>query len=367
MTNQAWLSRNIRSAHLILPCLFLIVLISCEQESAPSPHDAAVIFAVTETEPVRSAGDAADDPAIWVNVQNPSDSRVIGTDKQSGIEVYDLNGGRVQFIPAGLTNNIDLRSFSEDGEWSALAAASNRTGNTISLFLIDRAGTLTWLQDSEIATGLAEVYGLCMFRNDQGMQVFVNDTDGRFQQWSLSLAADEKTTELLQFHAELLREFVVPSKPEGCVADDAEQRLFLGVEEMGIFVLSARHDAPADLQAVMEIEGTVLSADVEGMALYLSGNVGYLLVSSQGNNSYAIFDRLPPFSYRGSFEVADRQDGLIDGAEETDGVDVASVSLGPAFPEGIIVVQDGINQLPRESQDFKYLSWRDIAIALGLH
>ncbi len=350
-----------------LPGLLALALTSCEEASAPPPQDAAVVHAVTETDPVRSGDDAADDPAIWVNVRNPSASLVIGTDKQSGIEVYDLNGGRVQFIPAGLTNNIDLRAFTQDSNWSALAAASNRSANTISLFLVDREGTLTWLRDSEIATGLAEVYGLCMFRNDQGLQVFVNDTDGRFQQWGLSPAAAGKSTEPVQFHAELLREFVVPSQPEGCVADDTEQRLFLGVEEEGIRTMSARHDAPADLQSVMDIDGTILSADVEGMSLYVSDNGGYLVVSSQGSNSYAIFDHLPPFSYRGSFVVADREDGLIDGTQETDGLDVASVGLGPDYPEGIVVVQDGSNQLPAERQDFKYLSWRDIAASLGLH
>ena len=325
-----------------------------------------MVYAVAETDPVRSGGDAADDAAIWINAQNPSASLIIGTDKQSGIEVYDLAGARVQFVPAGLANNVDLRTFSQAGDWAALAAASNRTANTISLFLIDRKGTLTWLQDSEVTTGLTEVYGLCMFRNDQGMQVFVNDTDGRFQQWGLFQVDAGESAEPMLFEAELLREFSVPGQPEGCVADDTGQRLFLGVEEVGVRTLSARYEAPAVLLPVMDIDGTILAADVEGMSLYLADDSGYLIVSSQGNNSYAIFDRLSPFSYRGSFVVADSEGRRVDGTQDTDGLDVSSVSLGPDYPEGILVIQDGINQLPGASQNFKYLSWHDIAIALAL-
>jgi len=43
----------------------------------------------------------------------------------------------------------------------------------------------------------------------------------------------------------------------------------------------------------MEIEGITLGADVEGMSLYKSGVGGYLIVSSQGDYSYSVFDRCP--------------------------------------------------------------------------
>ena len=47
---------------------------------------------VVETTPVPHSGDAADDPAIWVNEANPGASRIFGTDKQGGLAVYDLAG-----------------------------------------------------------------------------------------------------------------------------------------------------------------------------------------------------------------------------------------------------------------------------------
>lgn len=54
-----------------------------------------------ETRPVsQPAGDdAADDPAIWVNFANPDSSRIIGTDKQGGLAVYDLKGNQLFYYP----------------------------------------------------------------------------------------------------------------------------------------------------------------------------------------------------------------------------------------------------------------------------
>ena len=63
----------------------------------------------------------------------------------------------------------------------------------------------------------------------------------------------------------------------------------------------------------------------------------------------------------GSFCVPFGED--IDGAEETDGIEVTSAALGSAFPHGLMVVQDGFND---GTQNFKYLDWADVAKALEL-
>jgi len=182
----------------------------------------------------------------------------------------------------------------------------------------------------------------------------------------LQTASGGSSADPLSVQANLVREFAVSSQPEGCVADDAQQRLFVGVENEGIYAYPASHTAPATPTTVMEIDNSILAADVEGMSLYISGNGGYLVVSSQGNFSYAVFDRLPPFEYRGSFMVADRTDGTVDGSQETDGLAVNSTALGSRFGQGLLVVQDGFNTLPEDTQDFKYISWSDVARALGL-
>jgi 3-phytase len=316
-----------------------------------------------ETAPVVSTDDAADDPAIWINPANPAASRVLGTDKGFGVEVYDLQGNKLQSIAAGRTNNIDLRPLPEGGAYVALAAASNRSTNTISLFGIAGDGTVTWQQGQDIVTGLTEPYGLCMYQDAAGLQVFVNDTDGRYQQWLLRSQGAGGTG----FTADRVREFRVASQPEGCVADDRHQRLFVGEEGAGVWVVDARYSAPAELQLLAPVDRRILTADVEGMSLYEAGDSGYLVVSSQGSHSYAVFDRLPPFAFRGHFRVVDDPANGLDGSQETDGLAVVSAPLGPDYPRGLLVVQDGSNTAPRDLQNFKYISWADVATALGLN
>lgn len=353
-----------KSAFVISPLLSLTMFISCAVQPPQPPQNAIGITAIAETQAVTTLDDAADDPAIWMHEEEIGLSRIIGTDKDFGVEVYSLRGEKLQSIAAGRTNNIDLRYMPRGSRWSALAAASNRSRNTISLFLIDEQGELLWLSDSEIATGLTEPYGLCMFANEAGLQVFVNDTDGRYQQWLLDLSGTEE--QYPRIAGSLLREFAVPSQPEGCVADDEHQRLFVGVEDEGVRWLSAHHRAPATIGSVAEIDEEVLAADVEGMSLYTAGSRGYLVVSSQGNNSYAIYNRLPPFDYRGSvFVTGDTVTG-IDGTSDTDGLDVSSALRTAQYPQGLLVVQDGANTDPIEPQNFKLISWQEVARALGL-
>ncbi len=342
-----------------------VVFQGCATEIvAPLPPNAVQVFPVIETDYVNNLGDAADDPAVWVHPIDVNNSLVIGTDKGFGIEVYNLAGERVQSIAAGRTNNIDLRYVSGLSNVSAIAAASNRSRNTISLFSISNDGSVVWLEGSEIDTGLSEPYGLCMYQSDLGLQVFVNDTDGRYQQWLLMYANAQ--ADQLALSAELIREFKVPSQPEGCVADDEQGLLFLGVEAEGVRVIQAAGDAPLEFFEIANVDQIILAADVEGMGLYKDGEGGYLVVSSQGNYSYAVYDRKAPHNYRGSFYVGDNLELAVDGSQETDGLEINSALRTEQFPNGIVVVQDGFNTLPTNPQNFKYISWDSIAAALDL-
>ncbi len=95
------------------------------------------ITADAETDPVKAKKgvDAADDPAIWVNENNPEKSLILGTNKKSGLHVYDLQGNELQFLHVGCLNNVDIRDgFFVNNKEVVLVAASNCTLNTISLF-----------------------------------------------------------------------------------------------------------------------------------------------------------------------------------------------------------------------------------------
>ncbi|MCG8709368.1 phytase [Brenneria sp. 4F2] len=326
--------------------------------TAPLPVT-PVLPARLETEPVTSLGDAADDPAIWVNPNDGAASRVLATDKQRGLLVYDLQGHQLQDLPVGRLNNVDVRAgLPLGGKVIDLAVASNRDHNSLHLFSIaPDSGKVAEL--GEIATPLSAIYGLCMFKDRQGaIYAIVNDKGGRFLQYHLRGEHDG-------VRGDLVREFSVASQPEGCVADDRQQRLFIGEEDVAVHALDALPTQPARLQQVIAAGGA-LQADIEGMALYQGRQHSYLVISSQGNSSYLVLDALPPYTLRGAFRIGLNADAGIDGASETDGLDVTAANLGAPWQQGMLVVQDGRNRLPEQAQNYKYLPWSAIAKALQL-
>ena len=313
-----------------------------------------------ETIPVPSLGDAADDPAIWINTQKAQHSRILGTDKQGGLLVYNLAGDTLQNLPVGRLNNVDIRTgFNFNGHQIDLAIASNRDHNSLHVFAIQpNTGVVSEL--GEISTTIEDIYGLCMFKNYQGaIYAIANDKEGHFFQY---LIQDKQG----HISGDLVRQFKLNSQPEGCVADDANNRLFIGEENKAVWTLDARAEHVVHLKKVISV-GDTLKADIEGISLYQGKNQSYLIISSQGNDSYIVLDALPPFNYRGAFQVGFNTTLGIDGVSETDGLDVTAVNLGKPWQQGMLVVQDGRNRMPMENQNFKYVPWSSIASQLKLN
>lgn len=322
--------------------------------SSPVPAEVSPAFtplvAYGQTAPVAKFGDAADDPAIWVNTQQPGNSRILGTDKKQGLYVYDLQGKELQRLSVGRVNNVDVRyGFSLAGKNIDLAAASNRTSNGITLFSIaPDTGKVKPL--TTIATDLSDIYGLCMAKLGNDYFVYVNDTDGRFQQYQLT--AKDK-----QVSGHLVREFQVASQPEGCVVDEQSNQLYYGEEEAGIWQVNALPKA-TEHKMIAGLGGNLV-ADIEGLAIYRLAGKAYLIASVQGNNSYAVF-ALPDNRYLGSFAIGVNRKAGIDGVSETDGLEALSTPLGNALPDGLMVVQDGRNNLPMAPQNFKLVDGRQL-------
>lgn len=338
----------------------------------PQPLTAAVsptfpiVRPTVETVAVANAGDAADDPAIWANPSNPAASLVVGTDKKGGLHVYDMHGQSLQFLPDGKMNNVDLREgYRLGGQDVVLVTASDRTNKAVAIYRLDTASSrLVSVADGVQATGLSDPYGLCMYRNPKsGRQyVFVSDPDGLVRQWEL-VATKAGKVRLKQ-----VRDVRFGSQTEGCVADDRSGILYVGEEDVGLWQVAAEPVRGAKPAAVDKVAAnSKIKDDIEGVGIYdLGDGRGYIVASSQGNNSYAVYRREGDRAYLGSFSViADPSKG-IDGISETDGLDVTSANLGPGFEQGAMIAQDGRNVMPVEYQNFKMVPWAAIAEALKL-
>lgn len=321
---------------------------------------------LVETDVMPSFGDAADDPAIWLHPVDPALSLVIGTNKQAGLHVFDLDGRTVQELPDGKMNNVDLRyDFPLGGEKVSLVTASNRSNDSIAVYRVDAgARRLTEVAAGVLPTGFLDPYGLCMYRSEVSGDyfVFVNDSDrGTFRQWRL---ADDGNGRVA---AEQVREFVVGTQAEGCVADDATGILYVAEEDVGIWKYSAEPDGGDNRTMIDSVEDGRLTDDVEGLALWSKPDgSGYLVVSNQGADNYVLYRREGEHDYVGQFHITANPAARIDGASETDGLEVSSAAFGPAYPDGLMVVQDGRNIAPEEPQNFKYVSWTDVQQALQL-
>lgn len=310
-----------------------------------------------ETKPVDKKGDAADDPAIWVNPNDPERSRILGTNKKQGLFVYDLDGGLLQSLLVDRVNNVDVRSgFTYQGQPMDIAAASQRDRHAIALFKIDPAsGNVTVAE--EIETTLDDVYGMCMSKGEnQEIFVFINDEDGRYEQWQI---LDTQQG----WQGKKVRTFAVASQPEGCTVDERAQRLFVGEEAKGVWTLGAMPNTGTDMHLIAQVD-TDLVADVEGMEIYQTDDINWLVVSSQGDDSYVVYQAEAPYTKVGKFRLGMNAALGIDGASETDGLTVTSANLGGRYPNGIMVAQDGRNHMPEENQNFKLIDWRKVQSAL---
>ncbi|RXJ74798.1 3-phytase [Veronia nyctiphanis] len=335
-------------------------------------QNVSLVKATGETLEVDDDGDAADDPAFWLNPEDASKSLIIATNKQGGLMAYDLDGNELQYLDEGEPNNVDIRQNVKDwnGETFSLAVATNRELNTITLYRIVAAtdgqapiqkltavGNNVHEESPELISSLGEVYGICLYQDKNGTaHVFANGKGGDVEHWQLTFTKDGVA-------GEIVRNWSLASQPEGCVADDETGTLYLGEEDRGIWIYNA--DAKAETKGTMmaEIDNKTLVEDVEGLTLYNNGIEKFLIASSQGNNTYVVYDIDNNHKNIGTFAIIGNDQLGVDGASDTDGIDVIPGNLSAAFPEGMFIAQDWYNidgGYKTENQNFKLVSWKDI-------
>jgi 3-phytase len=321
--------------------MVLLVLNRTSSLSRQSPH------ATVETEGFPTGGsfdggDVADDSAIWVNPSDPARSAVIADNKDpatGGIAVFDLAGKLLQFRQDGQIGNVDLRQgVALGGRRVVLVGANNRSNNTIGFWVLDPAARqLTPVAARDIST-LSPNYGFCMYQSPHSGKVyaFVSQAGGgQLEQYELFDNGG-------RVDARRVRSFDIGSQSEGCVADDELGYLYVGEEEVGIWKYGAEPTAGAARTQVDRVGGGHLVANVEGLTLtYGANGTGYLLASSQGDSTIAVYERTGGNAFVKRFSIAG--DSSIDAVSDTDGIDVTSANAGPGFEHGLLVAHDAAN------------------------
>jgi len=319
---------------------------------------------VSETAPVLSDGEAAGDAAVWINGANPSGSLVFGTDTLGALESYDLKGRRVQRLgrPAGSVADVDVRGgFSLGGRTVALVATG---GRSMSFFRID-AGTRT-LQEVGAHTfaGQGADHGaFCLYRSGVSgrFYAFLTQPDNDIVQYEL---ADEGGF----VDAREVRLWPLGAPARHCVTDDETGRLFVS-ERSGIWRFNAEPDrSPIARTEVDRVGGDGhLAGDVTGLALVTQpGKRGFLLASSTGDGTFAVYRRGRDNGWLGQRQVVDG--AAADGCSATNGIAAVAANFGGDFPAGIFVCQDGHNTPPGPAghQNFKLVRLENVIDASSL-
>jgi len=328
------------------------------------------VTADVETKPVEASSldDAADDPAIWVNPANPSSSLIYGSNKKGGLAVYNLEGTEVAYYPIGNINNVDiLYDFPLENSLITLLGCSNRSQQSIDLFRINPGdGKLENIAESvlKVDTGkIDDIYGFTFGKDLESNTAYaiINGKNGRLQQFEIRTTPDNRLT------LDLSREVPFDSQTEGMVADNQQGLLYVGEEGRGVWKLQLSPDSgdKKNLLAGSDDTNPNIVYDIEGLTIYDGDSSQYLLASSQGNFSYAIFEVGETNQYLKSFKIVGS--ASIDGVEETDGLDVVTDSLNATFPKGLLVVQDGFNYEgdSLRAQNFKLISWEKVQQAIA--
>ena len=380
--------------------------------------DVLEVFPLYETPAIDTKGDAADDPAIWINKEFPALSIIFATDKRSGIYAYDLRGKKITFSPAGNINNVDLRTLKldyttdngvEKKDYTFLFG-SNRSLNTIDLWIFFDEGinkkmrnranlrysnfSINEKPDFRIKSE-SNIYGICAGVHPKyGLIAFVTEDQG----------SNVEVYYLAANGLELLATLDNGGESEGCVFDDENLTLFISEENLRGNLKAHKFDEDFNLIGeplfIDSREGNIVG-DPEGVTVYKTDkNKGFIILSSQGDSKFNIYNRQQPYEFIKSFKISSTKD--IDGVSDTDGIDAVSVNLNCDFdferstddnsksrieekeennefwlnvlaednikdkcddyPNGILVVQDGYNYLgdKKENQNFKLISFKEI-------
>ncbi len=309
--------------------LICLMLASCGQQLPEIAPDVVTEKTLHDT----------DDPAIWVNRENPEESIVFGTDKDTdgAIYAFDLDGKIIEAKTMRnfkRPNNVDVEYDVKlsDSTVTDIMIFTEREREQIRVFSVpdmkplDNGGFKVFQDTRENEMSLP--MGVSIYKSPQSGKTYAivgrknGPKEGYLHQ--IELVPSEKG-----FTPKLVREFGLFSgkkEIEAIAVDDELGFVYCSDEGDGIRKYYAEPDMGNKEIAIFGAEH--FKDDIEGIAIstYPDGK-GQIIVSNQQQGTFNFFNRED-----NSFEYA-----LNLGTTETDGCEVTTASLGDKFPNGLFV------------------------------
>ncbi len=303
--------------------------------TATAVRDVKPLFA---TAPVT---DDPDDPAVWVNPDQPERSWILGTNKvkapNGALVVFDL-AGKIHQTIAGIDrpNNVDVEyGFAWGQNRVDIAVVTERLKNRLRVFAVDGKG----VRDLGALDCCPEPMGVGLYRRPKDGAIFaIVSPKGRpdsprqdyLYQYRLTAANGSVTGRLVRRFGQ----FSGSKEIEAVAVDDELGIVYYSDEGAGIRKYHADPDHPDAPRELAMLATEAMTGDREGLALYRQpGGKGFLIATNQlpGNSEYHVFSReggnRKLFVFRG-------------GADTTDGIEAVSASLGSRFPKGLFVAMN---------------------------
>lgn len=306
---------------------------------------------IFETE---SVAHDADDPAVWVNRNDPSKSLIFGNDKfaQTGaIYAFDLNGRTVQVVTnLDRPNNLDvIDGVNFEGEKISILAVTERNRHRLRIYRIDpKVGSLLDV------SGKTEV---------------LSDSDGKGRE-PMGIALDVREGKV----------FAVVSPKSGVSGSYLAEYELVNVG--GKFDLKKGRrfggfsgTGEIEALAIDRVSGELLAADEEfGLRTFTRTPEGYLEGPVFGREGYlaqreglAFFrteksawilstDQIPDKSRLHVYDLLSKQRVAIieTSSDTTDGLEAVSGNFGERFPKGFVVMMNS------KGKNYRIYDWRDI-------
>lgn len=346
--------KNAKSNILILAAVVLFTSLFCSKNQTQG------ISPVVITEQVKHD---TDDPAIWINPEDPAKSLVVGTDKDvdGALYVFDLDGKVIEektVRNVKRPNNVDIEyGLLLNGEPTDIAVTTERYENRLRIFSlpdmqpVDNGGIQVFEGED-----LRAPMGIALYKRPDDGAIFAivgrkdGPKDGRYL-WQYLLEDDGAGN----VKATKVREFGMYSgvkEIEAIAVDDALGYVYYSDENIGVrkYYADPNHADAAKELALFGTEG--FTEDHEGISIYsVNDGTGYILVSDQQANKFRIFKREgEPDNPHNHVLVK-----VVDvSTNESDGSDVTNVALNANFPQGMFVAMS-------DNKTFHFYSWKDIA------
>ncbi len=340
--------------------LFAVLGLAMSCKDTPTPSTSSTMADTAKLSPVvitEQVNYDTDDPAIWINPNDPAQSLIIGTDKETdgGVFVFDLKGKLVNKV-VGLKrpNNVDLAyGMVLSGKSTDIFVATERETNKIRIYSLPDLKPLD--------NGGIEVFAGESQRDPMGIALYTSPTDKHIYAivgrktgpsgsylWQYKLEDDGKGN----IKGTVVRKFGNYSgkkEIEAIAVDNETGYIYYSDEQYGVHKYYAQPDSGNTEIALFGQQD--FSEDIEGISIYKHADgTGYILVSDQQANKFVVY---PREGMNGNPNAHIKITTIPVSTEESDGSDVTNVRLNDQYPQGMFVAMSN-------GKVFHYYDWRDI-------